>query len=108
MEVLDHAERSWYLLADDGRLLLDVHVSHGPVSSSLVISLDDTERNAYRAEGPAYLDRLAAQVQDSAPLAPGSASPYRARDLTAEVGDELTRKVVAWREQRTTDPDASA
>ncbi|MBD7917413.1 hypothetical protein H9657_03850 [Cellulomonas sp. Sa3CUA2] len=107
MEVLDHEPWGWSLLVDDGRLLLDVHVSHGPVSSSLVIALDDTERTAYRTEGRAYLHRLAAQVQDSAPLAAGSASPYRARDLTAEVGPELTRKVVAWRERHATGTDTS-
>ncbi|GIG40821.1 hypothetical protein [Cellulomonas phragmiteti] len=97
MEVLDRDPGGWSLLTDDGRLLLDVHVGHSPVGSSVVIALDDAERSAYRAEGRDYLVRLAAQVQDSAPLGAGTASPYRARDLTAEVGDELARKVASWR-----------
>lgn len=100
MEVLDHERWSWFLLADDGRLLLDVHVSHGPVSASITIALDDDERSAYRSEGRAYLTRLAAEIQDSAPIARGTTSPYRTRDIGAEVREELTRKVAEWRQQR--------
>lgn len=104
MEVLDHEPWSWFLLTDDGRLLLDVHVSHGPVSWSLTIALDDDERNAYRSEGRASLSRLAARIQDSAPISAGTTSPYRERDLGPDVRAEITRKITQWRERTGTTP----
>ncbi|MDC7121925.1 hypothetical protein OMK64_10295 [Cellulomonas fimi] len=97
MKVLDHERSSWFLLESDGSLLLDVHVSQGPVSGSLLIALTDGEHDAYEHEGRAALTRLAARVQASAPLAAGSTSPYRARDLTRVHGADVTAAVVAWR-----------
>lgn len=97
MKVLDHERWSWFLLQADGSLLLDVHVSQGPVGGSLLIALTDGEQDAYEHEGRAALTRLAARVQDSAPLAAGSTSPYRSRDLTRALGAEVTAAVVAWR-----------
>ena len=97
MKVLDHEPSSWFLLESDGSLLLDVHVNQGPVSGSLLVALTDGEQDAYEHQGRAALTRLAARVQDSAPLAAGSTSPYRARDLTRALGAEVTAAVVAWR-----------
>jgi acetyl esterase len=98
VQVLDHERWSWFLLASGADLLLDVHVSHGPVSWSLTIALDDAERDALRREGRTYLSRLAEEIQESAPISAGSSSPYRARDLSRTQGDAVTQAVVAWRE----------
>jgi len=101
MEVLDLEPRSWILLASDGRLLLDVDVHHGPVAATLLLVLDDAECAAYAREGRTYLSRLTQEVQDSAPIAAGTTSPYRARDVTAALGAQVTRAVVTWRAQQT-------
>ena len=97
MRVLDHEQWSWFLLESDGRLLLDVHVSHGPVSATLLIELDTDERAAYEREGRDALIRLADAIQQSAPLAVASASPYRARDLSRAHAAEVTTAVQVWR-----------
>lgn len=97
MKVLDHERRSWFLLESGSALLLDVHVSHGAVSTTLLLELDGDERAAYERDGRAALIRLAGSIQDSAPLAAASASPYRARDLTRTRGAEVTAAVAAWR-----------
>lgn len=96
MEVLDHEPWSWFLLRDGERLLLDVHVSQGPVSASLLLALDDDERAAYEHQGRAALVALAARVQDSAPIAADTSSPYRPRDLTAALGAEVTAAAREW------------
>jgi hypothetical protein len=104
VKVVDHERWSWFLLESDGSLLLDVHVNQGPVSGSLLIALTDGELDAYEHEGRPALTRLAARVQDSAPLAAGSSSPYRARDLTRTLGAAVTAAVVAWRAGDGADP----
>ncbi|QHT57246.1 hypothetical protein GXP71_14955 [Cellulomonas sp. H30R-01] len=97
MKVVDHEPSSWFLLESDGSLLLDVHVNQGPVSGSLLVALTDGEQDAYEHQGRTALTRLAARVQDSAPLAAASTSPYRSRDLTRVLGADVTAAVVAWR-----------
>ncbi|UJP39911.1 hypothetical protein [Cellulomonas palmilytica] len=108
MRVLDHEQWSWFLLESDGSLLLDVHVSHGPASATLLVALTDDERAAYDRDGRTAVIRLAADIQDSAPLAAASTSPYRSRDLTRTLGAEVTAAVAAWRAGGAPPPSAPA
>ncbi|MEU6700769.1 hypothetical protein [Pseudonocardia sp. NPDC046786] len=97
MQVVDQEPHHWFLLDDDGRLLLDVHCNHGPVGYSVLLALDGTEIRGLHEQGREYLHRLADAVQDSAPIARGSRSPYRERDLSATHGRRVSDAVAAWR-----------
>ncbi|BBG00905.1 MULTISPECIES: hypothetical protein [Pseudonocardia] len=100
MHVVDHEPHHWFLLDDDGLLHLDVHCNHGPVGYSVLVALDDTETRDLCEQGRDYLHRLADAIQDSAPLARGSRSPYRERDLTATHRQRVSDAVEAWRAVR--------
>jgi len=100
MRVLDHEQWSWFLLEPGDALLLDVHVSHGPVSASLLLELDPDERAAYERDGREALVALGARIQDSAPLAATSSSPYRPRDLSRTLATEVTTAIHTWRATR--------
>lgn len=97
MRVVDHEPHHWFLLDDDGRLLLDVHCNHGPVGYSVLLALHDTGIRSLRERGRDHLHRLADAVQDSAPMARDSRSPYRERDLSATHGRRVSAAVAAWR-----------
>ena len=99
MRVIDHEPWSWFLLASGDDALLDVHVDQGPFGGSLLICLTAAERESLDREGRAYAIRLAREIQNSAPLHIASTSPYRARDLTGTLGDQVTRAVAAWRKE---------
>ena len=100
MRVLDHEPQAWFLLEDDGVLYLDAHCSHSAVDYSVLIALDATERAAFEEGGHDYLDRLAYDIQYSAPGVQGSRSPFQARNLTSGPGDRSRRAdaaITAWR-----------
>lgn len=98
MKILDEATVSWFLLEDEGgRLLLDVHCSQSFFDYSVLIELDAGERCRLHEEGRTYLDWLSHEVHYSAPAIKDSRSPYKARNLTAEHGQQVTQAVQAWR-----------
>ena len=98
MRVLDEAAASWFLLEDEGgRLLLDVHCSQSFFDYSVLIKLDAEERCRLHEGGRTYLDWLSHKIHYSAPAVRDSRSPYKARDLTAEHGQQVTKAVQVWR-----------
>ena len=97
MIVVEHAEHEWFLLQDGDRLLLDVACSHGAVGYGWVMALTADETARYRAEGRAAIDRLAIDVQDSAPGVLGSPSPYVGRDLGHVLDGPIALAVSDWR-----------
>lgn len=97
MIVLDHQPYAWFLLQHDGALYLDAHCSHSFFDYSVVIAMNDTEVARYQKEGRDYIDKLAYDIHYSAPAARESKSPYRSRDLTAQIGDLVTAAAVEWR-----------
>ena len=97
MIVVDQAEHAWFLLQDGDRLLLDVNCTHGAVSYGWVMALSAEEGERYRAEGRSAIDRLADDVQHSAPGVLGSASPYVGRDLGRDLDGPIALAVSDWR-----------
>jgi hypothetical protein len=93
MHVIDHQPFAWFLLRDDGELLLDVACEHGAVGYSVLVRLVSEERTACEAGGHDAVDRLARRIRDSAPGLAGSSSPWderRVRDERAHAA------IMAW------------
>jgi hypothetical protein len=98
MKVVDHAAQWWFLFEEGSALFLDVNCSHSAFGYSFMIELEAEEVAHYRAEGRAFLERLAARIQDSAPILATSTSPYKGRDVSAAHVERTTQAVRAWRE----------
>lgn len=98
MKVLDHEPHRWFLLEEGETRYLDAHCSHSFIDYSVLIALDAAERTQFQAEGRSYLDRLSQEIHDSAPIVRESKSPWKARDLTASLGDAVTGAVRRWRD----------
>lgn len=96
MEVVDHGPHAWFLVKDNDALLLDARCGHGPAEYSVVIELDEAERQAHAAGSKACLDRLAQAIHESAPGVVGSTSPYRRRVVAPHRADQVQQAILAW------------
>jgi len=105
MIVLDHQPHVWFLLEYDGALFFDAHCSLSFFDYSVTIALNDAEVAAYRKEGRTYLDALSNKINDSAPAAGGSKSPYKERDLNKVLGGLVATAAIEWRAQLAPAPD---
>jgi hypothetical protein len=99
MDVVDHSPHFWFLLRDGDDLLLDMNCSQGAYGFSLLLMLSEREREDFEKSGRTALDALATAVQDSAPMAQHSTSPYRTRDLEPIRGGEVVEAVERWRSE---------
>jgi hypothetical protein len=97
MDVVDHSPHFWFLLREGDELFLDMNCSHGAYGFSVLLMLSEHERGEFEKSGRAALDELATAVQDSAPMARDSTSPYRDRDLTRLRANEVSEAVRRWR-----------
>ena len=96
MDVIHHGPHAWFLVKDGDALLLDARCSHGPAEYSVVIELDEAERQAYAARSRAYLNQLAQAIHESAPGVRGSTSPYRSRVLGPARANQVQQAILAW------------
>jgi hypothetical protein len=96
MEVIDHGPHAWFLVRDGDALLLDARCSHGPAEYSVVIELDEAERQAYTARAKVYVDQLAQAIHESAPGVQGSTSPYRSRILGPARANQVQQTILVW------------
>ena len=96
MEVIDHGPQAWFLVKDGDALLLDARCSLGPTEYSVVIELDEAERQAHAARSTGYLDQLAQAIHESAPGVQGSTSPYRSRVLGPARANQVQQAILAW------------
>lgn len=92
LKVIDHEPHAWFLLREDGALLLDVNCSHSAAGYAVMIQLSAEEESRYALEGRDYLDWLASAVQESGP-----GRGYQLRDVSAQYAQETTRAVEEWR-----------
>jgi len=97
MDVVGHEPHSWFLLREGDDLFLDVNCSEGAYGFTVLLPLSAAERDAFEKRGRAALTELAAAVQDSAPAARDSTSPYRDRDLEKVRGHDVMGAVYRWR-----------
>jgi hypothetical protein len=96
MRVSDHSPQRWFLLEDAGELFLDVNCNHSFVGYDFMIRLSAEEAAEYRAKGKIYLDRLAQEIQDSAPVLAVSKSPYKNRAVTPAHRAESLEAIKVW------------
>ncbi|WP_157432679.1 hypothetical protein [Aeromicrobium sp. Root472D3] len=93
MRYVDHEPGAWFLVEQDDVLLLDARYSYSAlIDTSALIRLDDSERDAYRAGGHAYLSDLAHRVHHSGPYR--EESPYYSRDLYRSADSTALRAAV--------------
>ncbi len=97
MRILDHEPQFWFLAEESNSVYLDANCSHGAVGYSFMIELSPQELAQYKTEGRPYLSRLAQAIQDSAPIAAGSTSIYRNRDVSPSHGERLSSAIQSWR-----------
>ncbi|HEX6748251.1 MAG TPA: hypothetical protein VF092_13225 [Longimicrobium sp.] len=95
--VREFRPRAWFLLGDQERAedwYLDVNCDQGAAGFSLLVKLSETEREEHRVPGRVFIEYLAARI---------AAWPeqYRDRDLTREMGGEVTDAIVKFKQART-------
>lgn len=96
MNVIDHQPHAWYLLEDNGTLLIDAACSHSFVDYSVLIELNERELQNFESGGRSYLDQLAYDIHYSAPAVRDSQSPYKSRNLESLRGEEVMVAVKIW------------
>lgn len=97
MRVVDHEPQWWFLLEENGSLFLDVNCNQSFVGYDFLLELNAEEHGAYKHEGREFISRLAAKIQDSAPIVKGSTSRFKGRDLSRTYSDKVTKAVESWR-----------
>jgi hypothetical protein len=90
MKVADHEPQVWFLLEESGRYYFDARVTRSAVEWSILVQLTSQEYREYHAIGRLYLNYLAARIHNFA-------EEYSARDLSKELGVEVTRVIQSWR-----------
>jgi hypothetical protein len=98
MKVIEHEPQFWFLLQDANSLMLDVNCEHGAVGYDVLIELNVDERSHYENNGRDYLTQLAEAINFSAPGGRGSPSPYKARNIQQQRGEEILAAILAWRD----------
>lgn len=97
MRVLISKPQAWYVLEHDGEIFVDGNYNHSFVGYEFLIKLHPEERARYDKEGRAYIDELTRKIQDTVPIALGSASPFVGRNLASTYGQQVLAAVQSWR-----------
>ena len=100
MNVVDHEEHMWILFRYEDKLLFDANCNHHVFGYSWLIELKPHEVEAYQKRGREYLHELAEAIQNMAPIARGSTSQYKSRDLTKQLGELTTKVFLDWKAKR--------
>lgn len=100
MKVIAHEPQLWFLMNDNGKLFFEVSCEHSAVSYSVLIELNPEEESHYENEGSVYLNRLAYDINYSAPGVRGSASIYKNRNVSSQRNHEVMAAVIEWRTEQ--------
>jgi hypothetical protein len=100
MRVVDSEPQAWFLLEHEGDLYVDGNYDYSFVGYEFLLKLNRDERACFESEGRAFVDGLTRKIQDSAPNARGSASPYAGRNLANILGEQVLDAVQTWRDSR--------
>jgi hypothetical protein len=65
MDIVAHEPHAWFLLAEGVELYLDVNCHLPAVDISIMVRLDDGERERYAREGRTFVDELATAIAQS-------------------------------------------
>lgn len=98
MKVIDSENWAWFLFDHEGQLYLDANCNMSAFGYTYMIQLNDEERSAYNAGGHEYLNWLAHDIHYSVPIAEGTCSKYKGRDVSKGLSELATEAVRAWRQ----------
>jgi hypothetical protein len=90
MRVAAHEPQAWFLMEESERYYFDARVTRSAAEWSVLIELTPQEYREYHAMGRLYLDYLAARIHNFV-------EEYSSRDLTNELGADVTRAVQDWK-----------
>ena len=99
MKVVDHEDNLWFLLEEDGDLYFDAYCNHSFFYYAYSIKLDSDERLAYERDGRMFLNKLAHDINYSAPAGVGSTSKFIRQKVSDEYDKKITSAILAWREE---------
>jgi hypothetical protein len=100
MKVIDHEPQMWFLLEDSGTLFLDGNYNHSFVGYDWMIQLNQAEVDQYRSRGRDFINWLAEDVQNSAPVLKVSTSSYQARRVPDALYKVASAAIEGWKEGR--------
>ena len=98
MRVVDHEPHAWFLFEEGGSYFLDANCSHSAFGYCYMIELLPEETSKYKSEGRSYLSILAHDIHYSAPVATGSKSIYKGRDVSSHYAEKTQTAIRKWRE----------
>ncbi|WP_322758211.1 hypothetical protein [Synechococcus sp. CBW1107] len=104
MRVIAKQPHSWFLVEDGTRLPLDVNCSHGAVSYGFAMELSATETEGSIHHGKGIIADLARRIQNSAPAAQASSSPYREKLLASSERNQMNAAIASWIQELDCEP----
>lgn len=99
MRVLHNRPHAWFLLEDGNELILDVNCNYSFVGYSFAMLLNQRERNRFREEGTEFIDDLADQINQSAPIAIASTSKFKSRKVEDSFTEQISAAIAIWNAQ---------
>ena len=99
MRVIDSSPQFWYLLEERDDLILTVNCEHSFVGYDFTLKLNSDERSQYEQDGKVYISQLAEAINYSCPIARGSASPYKDRNIDSQYNSAILSAVQSWRHE---------
>ncbi|TDU69402.1 hypothetical protein EI77_03055 [Prosthecobacter fusiformis] len=90
MEVIDHAPGGWFLLSEENRYYLDIHSGYSFVSWSVLIELNQEERDGYAHGGSEYISQLVFGFNNP----PMSWN----RNIDSQLGKKTHEAIMKWKE----------
>ncbi len=100
MRVIDSENWAWFLFEHEGKLFLDANCNMSAFGYTYMIQLNDTEQRRYQSGGREYLHKLAQDIHNSMPIAKGTSSIYKGRDVSNQLSDLATEAVNIWRRKK--------
>jgi len=97
MKVIASSPQFWYLLEEKDDLILTVSCEHSFVGYDFTLKLNAEERLKYEQAGDVFICQLAEAINYSSPIARGSASIYKDRNIDAQYSAAIQRSVEKWR-----------
>ncbi|HAS8613913.1 TPA: hypothetical protein RQK39_004328 [Vibrio vulnificus] len=97
MRVIDTEDQRWFLFEHEDDLYLDANCNHSFLGYTYMIKLNETELNQYQSEGREYLNQLSHDIHYSAPIANGSHSVFKGRDVTKQFSTLALAAIEKWR-----------
>jgi hypothetical protein len=96
MKVIDHEPHWWFLLEEDGALIVDVNCNVSFFGYSFAMQMNPDEVAQYQSKGRSYIGELAQRIQDGAPFLKDSHSAFKERGVMAQYSDRIMAAVREW------------